>query len=142
MLYAERQAILIQGMGGRGHERVGLAAGMRPNPPTFEFYEKFPPGASAGGSQPDVLIEQEAGTGPIGPHRTCHEDQTMKTQLIPSRWRHALRSFHEDEEGMESLQVVMIVAIGAVVLLVLKLMWPSIKGWVMSAVGKITRWRS
>ena len=42
----------------------------------------------------------------------------------------SVRAFHEDEDGMETLQVVMIVGIAAVILIALKVWWKDIKGWV------------
>jgi Flp pilus assembly pilin Flp len=53
-----------------------------------------------------------------------------------------LRGFHEDEDGMEAVQVIMIVAIAAVVLAALKMAWPSIKQWFSGAVSNITGWNS
>jgi len=52
----------------------------------------------------------------------------------------AVRSFHEDEDGMEAIQVIMIVAIAAVVLALLKTTWPSIQSWFKTAVQNITGW--
>lgn len=40
-----------------------------------------------------------------------------------------LQRFHRDEVGMSSLQVIMIVAIAAVILGLLKLTWWDIKNW-------------
>jgi len=40
-----------------------------------------------------------------------------------------LKKFHDDEEGLEALQVVMILAIAAVILGLLKLYWPRIRTW-------------
>ncbi|MBL8798564.1 MAG: hypothetical protein JNM56_32005 [Planctomycetia bacterium] len=53
----------------------------------------------------------------------------------------ALRAFHEDEDGMEALQVVIIVAIAAVVLGLLKIFWPEIKSWTRAAVKNLTSWK-
>ena len=52
--------------------------------------------------------------------------------------RQVLGAFHEDEEGMEAIQVVMIVAIGALVLLGLAKMWPTISSWVKSTISNLT----
>ena len=46
----------------------------------------------------------------------------------------ALRAFHEDQDGMEALQVVMIVGIAAVLLLLINMMFPSIRKWVVDNV--------
>lgn len=53
-----------------------------------------------------------------------------------------LRAIHDDEDGMEAVQVIMIVAIAAVVLAALKVAWPSIQSWFSSAVSNITGWKS
>lgn len=39
------------------------------------------------------------------------------------------RETHNDERGLEALQVVMIIAIAAVCLIVVKNQWPEIKKW-------------
>lgn len=41
----------------------------------------------------------------------------------------SLRKFHRDERGLEALQVIMIVAIAAIILALLKFAWPGIKKW-------------
>jgi len=42
----------------------------------------------------------------------------------------AIRAFHEDEDGLEAMQVVIIVALAAVILLwVMKTWWPDIRDW-------------
>lgn len=43
--------------------------------------------------------------------------------------RDSLHAFHDDEDGMETLQVVMIVGIAAVILLVLITQWKKIQKW-------------
>jgi hypothetical protein len=43
--------------------------------------------------------------------------------------KNSLKMFHEDEDGLETIQVVMIIAIAAVVLIVVKLYWNDIKQW-------------
>jgi Flp pilus assembly pilin Flp len=45
-------------------------------------------------------------------------------------WSGALRNFHQDEDGLEAIQVVLIIAIAAVVLIALKVFWGYIKDWV------------
>jgi Flp pilus assembly pilin Flp len=37
--------------------------------------------------------------------------------MTPNKFRQALATFHQDEDGIEALQVVMIVAIAAIVLI-------------------------
>jgi Flp pilus assembly pilin Flp len=41
--------------------------------------------------------------------------------------KRSLRNFHENEAGLEALQVVMIVAVAAVCLIAIKAKWPDIK---------------
>lgn len=50
-----------------------------------------------------------------------------------------LRAFHDDEDGMETLQTVMIVGIAVVILLLLVVFWKDIKGWFDKIRGK---WKS
>jgi hypothetical protein len=40
-----------------------------------------------------------------------------------------LRSFHRDEKGLEALQVILIVAIAAIILALLKAYWQDVKNW-------------
>lgn len=37
--------------------------------------------------------------------------------------------FHRNEKGLEALQVILIVAIAAIILALLKLYWPDVKKW-------------
>lgn len=54
-----------------------------------------------------------------------------------------LKKFHQDETGMEAIQVVMIVAIAAIVLLVVKSLWDtSIKPWMTNQVTTVTGWKN
>jgi Flp pilus assembly pilin Flp len=51
----------------------------------------------------------------------------------------AIRGIHEDEDGMEAMQVVIIVAVAALVLLALyKVFWPTIKTWVTQVLSDTT----
>ncbi|HEY7311857.1 MAG TPA: hypothetical protein VH643_21010 [Gemmataceae bacterium] len=52
-----------------------------------------------------------------------------------------LRRIHNDERGLETLQVVMIIAIAALILGLLKLAWPTIKTWFSGLVKNITGWQ-
>lgn len=58
----------------------------------------------------------------------------MKTSKMQS----AVRKFHNDEAGLEALQVVMILAIAAVALIAVKTQWTTIKGWYDSVMGNAT----
>jgi Flp pilus assembly pilin Flp len=45
--------------------------------------------------------------------------------------RNAVADFHRDEDGLEAIQVVMIVAIAAIILIFVKtVIWPKISDWV------------
>lgn len=48
--------------------------------------------------------------------------------------------FHRDERGLESLQVVLIVAIAAIILALLKWLWPVIKDWFKKALDNTANW--
>lgn len=60
--------------------------------------------------------------------------QTLSVPTTPARketsLRDRLRAFHQDEGGMESIQVVILVAVAAVILIGLFVFWGDIKGWV------------
>jgi hypothetical protein len=40
-----------------------------------------------------------------------------------------LKKLHRDEEGLETLQVVLIVGVAALILAALKLFWPALRDW-------------
>jgi hypothetical protein len=53
-----------------------------------------------------------------------------------------LRGFHADEDGMEAVQVVMVVAIGAVILLAFaRFVWPLIKDYTKNAINEISGYK-
>jgi hypothetical protein len=53
--------------------------------------------------------------------------------------QNGIRTFHRDEDGMEPIQVVMLVAIAALILMALKgQVWAAIKTWVLRKVGELT----
>jgi uncharacterized protein involved in cysteine biosynthesis len=54
--------------------------------------------------------------------------------------RRRLRAFHRDECGLEALQVVMIIAVAALILALVKLFWSDIKNWVTPLIAKIIDW--
>jgi hypothetical protein len=54
----------------------------------------------------------------------------------------AFRRIHNDERGLETLQVVMIIAVAALILALVKLTWPSIQDWFNKLVQAITGWTS
>jgi hypothetical protein len=50
------------------------------------------------------------------------------------------RAFHEDEEGMETLQIVMIIALAAIVLIfVHHTAWPAIRDWWDTKMNELKR---
>ncbi|HZV06358.1 MAG TPA: hypothetical protein VE999_14860 [Gemmataceae bacterium] len=54
----------------------------------------------------------------------------------------SLRRIHEDERGLETLQVVMIIAVAALILALVKAFWPNIKQWFTNLVNAITGWNN
>jgi Flp pilus assembly pilin Flp len=57
----------------------------------------------------------------------------MKTRI-----KNALTKFHNDEAGLEALQVVMILAVAAVALIAVKTQWNSIRTWFKDVMGQGT----
>lgn len=51
--------------------------------------------------------------------------------------RNVAVKFHNDEDGMEALQVVIIIAIAAVILAAVKLMWPNVFSFFQTSVQDI-----
>lgn len=57
--------------------------------------------------------------------------------------RKKVREFHEDEFGLEALQVVMIVAVAALCLILVKVFWESnISPWFRNLINIITGWKA
>jgi Flp pilus assembly pilin Flp len=56
--------------------------------------------------------------------------------------KNAVRRFHQDEAGLEALQVVMIVAIAAIVLITVKTKYPEIRDWFIAKVDDIMQFES
>ena len=52
----------------------------------------------------------------------------------------AIKAFHEDEDGMESIQVVILLAIAAVVLAVLATFWEKISTWAGDLIDEVLTW--
>ncbi len=63
---------------------------------------------------------------------------TGNAQMKNSQLHNAARSFHNDEAGLEALQVVMILAVAAVALIAVKTQWTTIKGWYDQVMGDAT----
>jgi len=60
---------------------------------------------------------------------------TLKSQL--TALVNQVRNFEQDEDGIESIQVVMILAFGAVVMVAAWAFWDQIKGWATGLIGQI-----
>ena len=54
--------------------------------------------------------------------------------------RRALR-FHRDERGMETLQVVLILGLAAIIVAFAQGYWPKIKAWFRESVDQVLRWQ-
>jgi hypothetical protein len=50
------------------------------------------------------------------------------------------KRLHEDEEGLETLQVVLIVGVAALILAFVKINWYRIKNFVVIALGPLFDW--
>lgn len=62
----------------------------------------------------------------------------MSKELRKSGLGASLRAFHEDEAGMETLQIVMIVGIAAIILIALKISWKDkIEPWLRDKLDKV-----
>jgi len=66
--------------------------------------------------------------------------QVFKT--LANKINAAARKFDQDQEGMETMQIVMIIAVAAIVLLFVQGQWNNISGWASGLVGQITGWTS
>ncbi len=67
----------------------------------------------------------------------------MKTELeidTQDTMHSQLLAFHTDEDGMETMQIVMIIAVAAIVLLFVKGQWETISNWASTLVTQITGW--
>lgn len=59
----------------------------------------------------------------------------LKNRL--SAVKNGVVSFHRNEKGLEALQVILIVAIAAIILALLKLYWKDVKSWFKTMVETI-----
>lgn len=50
------------------------------------------------------------------------------------------RRIHENEEGLETLQTVMVIAVAAIIMTLLKNYWPSTKRWFKRSVQNVIGW--
>ena len=58
-----------------------------------------------------------------------------------NRIKAGLKRFHNNEEGLEALQVVMIIAIASLFLIAVKFQWQTIETWYKGLVEAITGWQ-
>ncbi|MDB5339231.1 MAG: hypothetical protein JWN70_4850 [Planctomycetaceae bacterium] len=65
--------------------------------------------------------------------------QVFKT--LANKINTAARKFDQDQDGMETMQIVMIIAVAAIVLLFVKNQWGTISGWADGLIGQITSWQ-
>lgn len=59
----------------------------------------------------------------------------IKTRL--SAVKNGVVKFHRNEKGLEALQVILIVAIAAIILALLKLYWKDVKTWFKTMVENV-----
>lgn len=64
----------------------------------------------------------------------------MKKQI--SQIRQSLKKFHENEAGLEALQVVMIIAVASIMLIFVKTNWEQVKTWFGDLFSQVTGWTS
>jgi hypothetical protein len=65
---------------------------------------------------------------------TQHATESRKS------FRSELLGLHTDEDGMETMQIVMIIAVAAIVLLFVKSQWETISGWASGLISQVTGW--
>lgn len=61
----------------------------------------------------------------------------MSIQPIKQRALKAVRGFHSDEAGNETIQTVMIVALSAIILIAIKKIWDTTEGGVTDLLGQL-----
>lgn len=59
-----------------------------------------------------------------------------------SKLRQRFAKFNNDERGMETLQVVLIVAVAAIILALIVNQWPAIKTWAEAAIRAVTGFKT
>jgi membrane protein YdbS with pleckstrin-like domain len=59
-----------------------------------------------------------------------------------SNIRQRIAKIYRDERGMETLQVVLIVAVAAIILALIVNQWPNIKSWAEQAIQAITGFKT
>jgi hypothetical protein len=64
--------------------------------------------------------------------------KTLKT--LAAKFNTAAKKFDQDQDGMETMQIVMIIAVAAIVLLFVQSQWNGIANWASTLVGQVTSW--
>ena len=62
----------------------------------------------------------------------------MKINFLKNR----VAKFHDNEKGMETLQVVLIIAVAAIILALIVNQWDAIKEWAEQAIKTITDFKN
>jgi ABC-type microcin C transport system permease subunit YejE len=68
--------------------------------------------------------------------------KAIKTIKPVSTIRQRIASFNQDERGMETLQIVLIVAVAAIILALIVNQWPNIKTWAQNAIQAVTNFKT
>lgn len=55
-------------------------------------------------------------------------------------WKQSIRRFHDDQRGLEALQTVMILAIAAIALIIIKDKWGDVKLFFTNNMDDVTTW--
>ena len=61
-----------------------------------------------------------------------------RTRIAGHKIYRRMKTLREDQRGLETLQVVLIIAVAAVILALLVNMWPNIRNWASGAIDYIT----
>ncbi len=59
-------------------------------------------------------------------------------KVTTTNLRNRLAAFHKNEDGMEALQMVLIIAIAAIILALVVRVWPTISEWVVKMINLVT----
>ncbi len=59
-----------------------------------------------------------------------------------TKLRQRIANFDKNEQGMETLQVVLIVAVAAIILALIVNQWPNIKSWAEAAIKAVTGFKT
>ena len=61
---------------------------------------------------------------------------------VISNMRNRLAKFNNDERGMETLQVVLIIAVAAIILALIVNKWDDIRDWAVEAIDAVTEFET